>query len=362
MKKLFAFFVVMVLLLTACAQVTDPSGALHSSNIITTLSAPTTPGIVPTTALTTVPTTTPTTGAADGTTTPTIEQTTTVPTTIKPPLAPIVKPTGPAYVYNDERVEMMNSKIFRALKYLGYDRAKELEHKGLLFEEGYTGKELDEAYTNGELQNYPLTQIFYSNGIYGTAIRPAKPGEESKTGNVPDVDQFIEKGIVCTSFVDYYYIPYLRNIEGVKVGHIISAYNKTGTSKPQVYEGWIVDHWTVTAELLVEQGFATVQRFDFADSQPPAEVDEPSEGYIRYEEMFETLPIGTLIRFGRFNNRNTHFAVYAGTYNGIHYMIHMGSNRGPEISSISDSFREDRDLKSYPLAFYVIEGACEEAA
>lgn len=256
----------------------------------------------------------------------------------------------------------MDSKIFRALKYLGYDRAGELEHYGLLFEEGYTSLELEIAYINGEFQNYPLTQIHYANGIYGTAIRPARPGEPTKTGNVPDVDKYIEKGIVCTSFVDYYYIPYLRNIEGVKVGHIISAYNQTASSKSPVYEGWIVDHWTLTAELLVEQGHATVERFEIADSQPVAEGEEATQDQIRYEKMFETLPIGTLIRFGRVNNRNTHFGVYAGTYKGIHYMIHMSSDRGPEIVPISHSAREEFEQKSYPLAFYAIAGACEETA
>ena len=370
MKKAIALFMAIMLLLSVGACAEDSTDVqLGSSNPATvpastkqttvpTVTLTTVPTAVPTTMPTIVPTTIPTTVPSTKTTTaPTTKQATTAATTIKPPLAPVVKPTGPAYVYNDERAEMMDSTIFRGLKYLGYDRAGELEHKGLLFEPGYTAVELEEAYKNGELENYPLTQIFYANGAYGTAIRPAKPGEATKTGNVPDVEQYVKKGIVCTSFVDYYYFAYLRNIEGVKVGHIISAFNKTRDTV--IYDGWVVDHWTKTAELLVEEGQASVQRFDFTDCLPPAEGEEKSEGFIRYEEMFETLPIGALIRFGREGNHNTHFAIYAGTYKGIHYMIHMGSDRGPEIAPLSNSFRADRETKSYPMEFYVIEGTCE---
>lgn len=373
-KATFFLLLALMLLICACAGDANPTsgttmlagttGTSATTTAPTTASTATVTASTPTTAPTTASTTATTTastsasGTSATTTKPTTKSTKITTTIIKPPLTDIIAPTGPAFVYDDARAQMMDSMIFRALKYLGYDRAGELQHYGLLYEPAYCGIELQDLYEAGGLQNYPLTPIEYANGIYGTVTRSARPGEQTATGLVPDIDQFVKKGIVCTSFVDYYYINYLRNIEGVNVSHIISAYNKTGDGKVVIRDGWIVDHWTKTAELLVERGYATVYLFDLEDSQAPAS-GPVTEGQVRYEEALKTMPIGTLVRFGRENNGNVHFGVYAGYYNGQAYLIHMSSNRGPEIVTFDHFNRVDLFPRSYPLAFYVIDGACE---
>lgn len=262
-----------------------------------------------------------------------------------------------AYTYDAVRSRMIDSYIYRALKYLKYDRYNELEDNGYLFTPEYVAVDLLNKYESGALSNYPLTDISYnssSSGAYGTAYTTDANGQ-----NVPDVAEFEEKGLMCASFIEYYFINYLYRVEKLDVNYLISAYN---AAKQRINNGtqkYGIDTWYEAVETLVADGVATVHRFDQEDSIAPDDGEDETADHQRYMEMFDTLPIGALIRFGypdygSYNDEFRHFGIYAGTYNGVHYMIHIGNSRGPEITVVEYMATTDASKRSYPLAFYVL--------
>lgn len=63
-----------------------------------------------------------------------------------------------------------------------------------------------------------------------------------------------------------------------------------------------------------------------------------------------------LIIFGNAANSHIHIAVYAGTYNGADFIIHVGNERGPEISTVEAmGHSSNGDKASSPTPFTISE-------
>lgn len=265
------------------------------------------------------------------------------------------------YKYDAERAALIDSSIFRALKYLKYDRYNELGNNGYLFTDDYIAGSLFDKYDGGKLKYNPFTDVKYANKAYGTATT------RDEDGNIiPDVEA-LEAGLVCNSFCEYYYFNYLMNIEKMDVKYLYDAYYEGVDRINAGKETYSEDGWYEMAETLVAEGtHAKAYYFEPEDSVIPASGAQ-TEGQKRYLKLFDTLPIGALIRFGdpsldRWGNEFMHYAVYAGTADGLHFIIHTcNRKRGPEISTVermANSGSADKD--SYPLAFYVFDNVTPE--
>lgn len=260
-----------------------------------------------------------------------------------------------AYSYDEKRAAMIDSPIFKALKYLKYDRYNELENNGYLFTTGYVANTLVKKYDTGNLSHYPLTDIEYNNssGAWGT-----KTTKDANGNTVPDVAEFEAKGLMCTSFVEYYFLNYLRYVEKADVQYIIDEYEAAIDRINAGKQNYGIDAWYEAAETIVAKDMGYSYSFSMNDSIAPDEGETETEAHKKYMAMFNTLPIGSLIRFGypgygKYNDQFRHFAIYAGTYNNVHYMIHIGNDRGPEISIVEYMASADGNKASYPLEFYV---------
>lgn len=252
--------------------------------------------------------------------------------TESPPTAPepLVVPTA------DPLANMLNSDIFKSLLYMGYDADGFLRSEGLIFQKDYVGKALQNNYPNA------LTGIPYSTKGYGTKTTV----KDGKT--VPDVDYFRKNGLVCTAFIEYYYLNYLRNMTDLDVEFLVDAYDEAldrclnGTYK------YGLEVWMELSETLVADGQGIAYRFDIEDS-----VNQTAE----YNAIFKDLKIGALIRYGypdygEYNDDFRHFGIYAGSCYGNHYIIHVGNSRGPEITILEYMASSEDSKRSYPIAIY----------
>lgn len=120
-----------------------------------------------------------------------------------------------------------------------------------------------------------------------------------------------DSGLCCASYVSYVYYNYLPNIAGVDTStspcpsnpRSANAYNEQANS-------WIAN--------------GTARRISFTQASNGDNFN-PSE----------EIPIGSLIVFEHMETgRIAHVALYAGYYNGNHFVTHVGNERGPEFSTI----------------------------
>ena len=148
--------------------------------------------------------------------------------------------------------------------------------------------------------------IRYGGGPLGTETVKDK---KSPTGKKPDISRFKQNGMVCSSFVTYYYLNYLPNVAGVNTNDIRSAMKKSGVKFNNC------NSWGYAAEYLVKRGKATL-------------VDSVKKGRSLPAAHLSRLKIGDLITF-RIPNEGLewgHVAVYAGTNNeGDHFV----ANKNP---------------------------------
>ena len=214
---------------------------------------------------------------------------------------------------------MCDNAILRALEYTGYDVQKQKDN-GTIYQTGY--------YSSRLASNDPdvLSNISYSTSLSGKeTIADSSTG----TGRAPDIEKFEKYGLCCASFVTYFICNYLPNIEGADTQFILDAVNATGTNSQAVIT------WYRALENLVRQG--RVEKVGTSSSN------------VDYGRMVP----GDLIIFGNSSNSYVHIAVYAGTYNGKHFIIHVGNDRGPEISTVEGMGHSSNGEKaSYPNGFY----------
>ena len=201
--------------------------------------------------------------------------------------------------------EMIDSYVVDAMRYVGYKIDKQAKEGSLL-----------QDYASG-----PRTPVRFRSGIsYGGGPNGQETVKSKKTvsGKAPNVAKFKREGLVCASFVSYYYLNYLPNVAGVDTSFIKAAIKKSGIASRQC------NSWGYAAEYLVKKGKATV-------------VDSVKYGQSLPAANLKKLQIGDLITF-RVPNEGLewgHVAVYAGTNNqGDHFVAHVGSDEGPVFQTL----------------------------
>lgn len=259
-----------------------------------------------------------------------------------------------AMVYNYDRIPaaMKHNFIINALQYIGYD-ARFLMENELLYHPDYIGLALAQNEETLRPGDPILTHIPYrqNTGVSGHVAMTAPSGAKTKTGNIPDVATLAAAGMACTTFLEYLYLGYARNVEGPDVEWLVDCY-KDAQERPTA-DRVSPDLWTDTFEGpggAIEQGY--VKKYSCTLEQGQEQSDE-------YYNILNHIQPGTMIRFGNYDadgsfNPYAHWAVYIGTYNNQHYVAHTpGGNRGPEISSVEYiATSELQTKKSWPLEFY----------
>ena len=186
----------------------------------------------------------------------------------------------------------------------------------------YTGYKTDVQKANGSIfkkysGNAPAS---VRSGIgYGTSPSGLETVSAStKTGKAPDIAKFKSGGLCCASYVSYVYYNYLPNIAGMDISKIPCPQNpRSPVSYNTAVDGWVAN--------------GGARRIAFTQS---ANSFTPSE----------EIPIGSIIIFKhKTTGAVAHIAIYAGAYNGKHFVTHVGNERGPEISTV-----EGMSKGSYP--------------
>ena len=215
--------------------------------------------------------------------------------------------------------EMQDNSILRALDYIGYDVQGQKDDSNLFKVYGYMSG----------ASKYTKTGISYNSSTSTGLETVSKSG--TATGKAPDISHFKSKGLCCGSFVAYFLCNYMPNIEGVDTSYIRSAVTSAGTPRsPEV--------WNSALNTLANRG--QVDKVNSVSQLDPGDVI-----------VFRSVVDGSLC----------HVAIYAGTYNGEDFIIHMGNDRGPEISTIGDmNVSSAGDKQSKPYAYYHIPGIFEQ--
>ena len=230
------------------------------------------------------------------------------------PFSAITASAAPA---SDLPDNMVDSAILRALEYTGYD-AQQQKNDGTLYQYGSYGSRTPSAI---------LSNITYNGTPSG---QETVADSSTVTGKAPNIARFEQYGLVCASFVTYFICNYLPNIEGADTQFITDAINATGMNSQAVVT------WQTALNKLANEG--KIEKIGTSSSN----VDRSK------------LAPGDLIIFGTSENSHTHIAVYSGTYNGVDFIIHVGNDRGPEISRV-DWMGQAGDKSSYPNAYFHLD-------
>ena len=212
---------------------------------------------------------------------------------------------------------MLDNSILRALEYTGYD-VQAQKDKGTLYQSGHYGSQL--------LNNDPgiLSNIGYGTPTSG---RETVADSSTVTGLAPDIAKFEQYGLCCAGFASYFICNYLPNIEGKDTQFITDALLATGMNTQAVIT------WQTALNKLASEG--KIEKVGTSSSN------------VDYSKMVP----GDLVIFGNDSSSHVHIGMYAGHYNGIPFMIHVGNDRGPEITRI-DWMSQAGDKSSWPVGFY----------
>ena len=230
------------------------------------------------------------------------------------PFSAITASAAPA---SDLPDNMVDSAILRALEYTGYD-VQQQKNDGTLYQYGSYGSRAPASV---------LSNITYNGTPSG---QETVADSSTVTGKAPNIARFEQYGLVCASFVTYFICNYLPNIEGADTQFITDAINATGMNSQAVVT------WQTALNKLANEG--KIEKIGTSSSN----VDRSK------------LTPGDLIIFGTSSNSHTHIAVYSGTYKGVDFIIHVGNDRGPEISRV-DWMGQAGDKSSYPNAYFHLD-------
>ena len=189
--------------------------------------------------------------------------------------------------------EMLDNVFLDALAYTGYD-VQAQKNDGSIFIK-YTGS----------VAATIRSDIGYGTGPSGTEM-VSKSG--TATGKAPDIAKFEANGLCCASYVSYVYFNYMPNIAGMDTSDV---------PKPTNYR--LAAAYDNLATSWVSRG--TGRRISFSQS---GSTFKPSEN----------IPIGSLVTFKDSSGDIKHVAIYAGAYDGKHFITHVGNERGPEFCTI----------------------------
>lgn len=219
---------------------------------------------------------------------------------------PMSQMTAYAAPASDIPKEMLDNVYLDALAYTGYD-VQVQKNDGTIFI-NYGG-------------NAPAS--VRSNISYGTGPSGLETvAGSTATGLAPNIAKYESDGLCCASYVSYVYYNYMPNVAGVDTSKTPCPSNpRSAYAYNEAADSW------------VEAG--TARRVSFTQN---ADGSSFSSG--------EEIPIGALVVFKSIEEgRIAHVAIYAGTYNGKHFVTHVGNDRGPEISTI-----ENMSKGGYPEA------------
>lgn len=192
--------------------------------------------------------------------------------------------------------DMLNNRYLDALAYTGYN-VQAQKNDGTIF------------------VNYGsrVSASIRSNIGYDTGPSGLETVADSSTisGKAPNIAKYESSGLCCASYVSYVYYNYLPNIAGVDTSAAPCPSNPRSASA-----------YNTQANAWVENGQA--RRISFTQSSNGDNFN-PSED----------IPIGSLIVFKHIETgKIAHVALYAGYYNGNHFVTHVGNERGPEFSTV----------------------------
>lgn len=210
--------------------------------------------------------------------------------------------------------EMVDHSILRALAYTGYDVDQQIAD-GTLYQSGSYGSRTPSNILSGI--NYGTSTSGFETVADASTV----------TGLAPNIARYQDYGLCCASFVTYYICNYLPNIEGVDTQFITDAIKATGWNSQAVVT------WQKALNGLADEG--KIEKIGTSASN----VDRSK------------LAPGDIVIFGDSENSHKHVAIYSGTYKGVDFIIHVGNDRGPEISRI-DWMGQAGDKSSYPNAYF----------
>ena len=193
---------------------------------------------------------------------------------------------------SDIPASMLNNDALDALAYIGY-KVQAQKNDGTIF------------------KKYAGSATAYGSGIsYGES--GAANGLETNSSGKPDIAYFKSHGMQCGSYVSYFYFNYLPNV----LGSDMSRY-----TRPE----WPMSpgSWYETCLNWVNKGLATQVAYSGNGSTftPKGKI---VPGDIVIFKNADTDSVWT----------DAHVALYAGYYNGKHFLTHVGNSRGPEIVTV----------------------------
>ena len=208
-------------------------------------------------------------------------------------MMPLTAMAAPA---SDIPEEMLDNVYLDALAYTGYN-VQAQKDDGTIFKKYGSG-----------VSAFIRSDISYGTGPYGTET---VSDSSTATGLAPDIAKFESQGLCCASYVSYVYFNYLPNVAGIDTSNITRPSNlRSATAYNTVANSWVTSG----------QG----RRISFTQNSD-------GSNFVPSEEI----PIGSLVVFKHIPTGSiAHVAIYAGYYNGNHFVTHVGNDRGPEFSTI----------------------------
>lgn len=190
---------------------------------------------------------------------------------------------------------MLNNYFLNALEYTGYNIQKQISDGTIYKNYGSGGT------PQSVKSNIPYSLNAMANGL------------ETTSSGKPNIKYFENYGLCCGSYVSYVYYNYLPNIAGIDTSYLKQPYNKCS-----------VEGWETAIRTWLDNG--TGKNISFTQN---------SNGSINTSA---DIPIGSVVIFKSSGYRYAHVAVYAGYYNGKHFITHCGGNEGPCIQAIESLY------------------------
>ncbi len=223
--------------------------------------------------------------------------------------------------------EMWSNVFLDALAYTGYPVQTQRDNSDLF--DKCAAAALRAGYSSNIVGNYDY--------VLSSTVAT---GVETTSAGLPDLDYFKAHGFQCVSYVSYVLYNYLPNVAGFDVEEEWGWTRPSGYVSPNYYltaaKSWIAAgnataytgtangtnvYSNITSEVVFSQTFVS-----------------STEGYTFTLDAGVEIPIGSLIFMnhvddsGNVSSTPAHVCLYAGYYNGYHYITHTGNKRGPEIN------------------------------
>ena len=203
----------------------------------------------------------------------------------------------PPYVSaaNNVPSNMLNNVFLNALEYTGYDVEKQISNGTIYKNYGSSGT------PNSVTSNIPYSLSAIASGL------------ETTNSGKPNIRHFENYGLCCGSYVSYVYYNYLPNVAKISTSNLAQPYSKCS-----------VESWETAIRKWIDNG--TGKNISFTQN---------SNGSLRTSS---DIPIGSVVIFKSSGYRYAHVAVYAGYYNGKHFITHCGGDEGPCIQAIDSLY------------------------